>query len=240
MYQNKDMKKIISNMYYDFMFSKKTRIQYYKSVFVLILCFITFVLGYKTRDNKIESLYSDIAVYQIKESSLKNTIDTLNTDLQKYYEMLEDGSYYRFVAFKESGILIPEKVEYDDLSMMHHLAIKYDIPHRYLYRLINKESRYNYNAISPVGAKGYMQMMPATFSGMMKKYRANNPSIIHLPHRQQNLILGTYYLSVLYKKYKRWDLALAAYNAGPGNVDKYGGVPPFNETKNYVKYILKK
>jgi soluble lytic murein transglycosylase-like protein len=55
---------------------------------------------------------------------------------------------------------------------------------------------------------------------------------------RQNLEGGARYLAAQYRKFGSWRLALAAYNAGPQAVEKYGGVPPFNETRNYVKMIL--
>jgi hypothetical protein len=73
-----------------------------------------------------------------------------------------------------------------------------------------------------------MQLMPDT----AKKLKVNplNPN--------ENIMGGVHYLADLYKKYGSWELALAAYNAGPGNVDKHGGIPHFSETRNYLKSIL--
>lgn len=93
----------------------------------------------------------------------------------------------------------------------------------------NQESGFNQNAVSGAGAIGVFQLMPATAAGL-----GVDPNSL-----QGNIDGGVSYLAQLLNQYGgNQTLALAAYNAGPGNVAKYGGVPPFPETQNYVASIL--
>lgn len=100
--------------------------------------------------------------------------------------------------------------------------------------LIHQESRGNRNAVSPKGARGIAQVMPDT---------ARNPGFGIKPLQndsdEEQRRFANDYMDAMLKRYNgNLNLALAAYNAGPGNVDKYGGVPPFKETQNYVKKIV--
>jgi len=111
-------------------------------------------------------------------------------------------------------------------------AEKYGIPPELFFALITQESAWNHKAISRAGAIGLTQVMPFNIEAM--GYNINE--FINSPESQ--LEAGARYLSAQYKRFGRWDFALAAYNAGPGAVRKYGGVPPYKETMNYVKRIL--
>lgn len=96
-------------------------------------------------------------------------------------------------------------------------------------QLIQKESGWNPQARSEAGAQGLGQLMPPTARGL----GVSNPL-----DPVQNLTGSARYLSQQLKRFGSYDKALAAYNAGPGNVERYGGIPPFKETQNYVKTIL--
>ena len=91
-----------------------------------------------------------------------------------------------------------------------------------------QESRYNQAAISPKGARGVMQLMPAT--AITLGVDAND--------LRGNIDGGVAYLAQQMRRYGDLRLALAAYNAGPGAVDRYGDVPPYTETQTYVRSIL--
>lgn len=107
-------------------------------------------------------------------------------------------------------------------------AAQYNLPVDVFLRLINQESGYKVDAISPKGAYGPAQLMPDTAAEL--GVDRNDP--------RQNIFGGAKYLSQLLGQFGEMPLALAAYNAGMGNVKKYGGVPPFKETQNYLKAIL--
>lgn len=114
------------------------------------------------------------------------------------------------------------------LAMAKDAARRHGVPEDLFLRLVHQESGFNSAARSHKGAIGLAQLMPATAAKL-----GVDP---HDPF--QNLEGGALYLAQQYKKFGSWRLALAAYNAGPAAVEKHKGVPPYNETRNYVRVIL--
>lgn len=111
--------------------------------------------------------------------------------------------------------------------MARAAARKHGIPEDLFLRLVKQESGFNPKAKSHAGAIGLAQLMPGTAKSLG----------VDPKDPKQNLDGGARYLKIQYVKFKSWRLALAAYNAGPGAVLKHGGIPPYKETKNYVKRI---
>jgi hypothetical protein len=127
---------------------------------------------------------------------------------------------------------VGEPVEADGLHLLiDKMAAEYGVDARLAHALVQVESSYRPDAVSPKGAMGLMQLMPAT----ARHYDVENPF-----DPEQNLAAGLKHLRGLLDRYGRGreSLALAAYNAGEGAVSRHNGIPPFQETRNYVQRIL--
>lgn len=114
-------------------------------------------------------------------------------------------------------------------ARIFELAVKHRVSANLVKAVVAKESCFNAKAISHAGAIGLMQLMPETAQWL----KVSKPENV-----QQNLSAGVRYLAQLRKRFGSNELALAAYNAGPGNVERYKGIPPFAETENYVQDVM--
>ncbi len=146
------------------------------------------------------------------------------------------SQYNNSVRLQPPKVVTPSKwltPEYDGryrgqyLQMAKDAARRHGIPENLFLRLVQQESNWNPQAKSHKGALGLAQLMPQT--ARLLRVDPLDPA--------ENLEGGARYLKEQYRTFGTWRLALAAYNAGPGAVKKYGGVPPFRETQNYVKVI---
>jgi soluble lytic murein transglycosylase-like protein len=123
--------------------------------------------------------------------------------------------------------VVPPSEAYEDL--IQEAAATYDMDPALIRAVMQTESAFHPYAVSRAGAEGLMQLMPALADEM-----GVNDSF----DPRENIMGGARYLKRLLDYHKGdLDLALASYNAGPGNVERYGGVPPFRETRRYVKTI---
>ena len=125
---------------------------------------------------------------------------------------------------------IPQSGDRDLDLIIFRAGEREGVDPRLIHAVIQQESKYHPDAKSPVGAKGLMQLMPDT----AKRFHCDDPK-----DETCNVEAGTKYLKFLLKRFDGdVSLALAGYNAGEGSVDKYEGIPPYKETKNYVKKIV--
>ena len=137
-----------------------------------------------------------------------------------------DAAIYTAQANSSEHLTPRQKIQ-NIVSMM---SKKHGVDEKLVNAVIKQESGFNPNAKSKVGALGLMQLMPSTARGL----GVTNPM-----DPEQNVEGGVKYLKSMLNKYNgNVILALAAYNAGPGAVDKYDGVPPYKETQNYVRSVL--
>jgi len=113
-------------------------------------------------------------------------------------------------------------------NLINAASQKYALSPQLLEAVIDAESQYNPKALSCKGAQGLMQLMPQT----AWQLGVSNPF-----DPEQNIDAGARYLKLMLDKFGALELALAAYNAGPAAVERYGGIPPYQETKEYVKKI---
>ena len=168
-----------------------------------------------------------------RSAIFKSQAELIDKKLKKQYS----GSVKFTPKYKKDGEVTADasgvpayrgayKGEY--LEVAKAAARKHGVPEDLFLRLVQQESGWNPVAVSVKGATGLAQLMPDTAEHLG----------IDINDAEENLDGGARYLRMMYDKFGTWELALAAYNAGPGAVEEHDGIPPYAETENYVKAIL--
>ena len=134
-----------------------------------------------------------------------------------------------YLVFRDILRRLPRADKGKVIKLAKKYARQFGMDESLIQAVIEVESGYDSTAVSSKGAEGLMQIMPATQQdlGVTNSFDAD-----------QNVRAGVSYLCQMYKRFGSVSLALAAYNAGPGNVEKHNGIPPYTETRQYVKKVL--
>lgn len=156
---------------------------------------------------------------------IKAPVSYNSTEYNKKHRSLA----YRGKAPAQTIYYVKKIIKMDVSPIILKYSKKYKVDPHLIKSVIWAESGFKTYVVSPYGAGGLMQLMPST-AGFLGARNCFNP--------EDNIAAGTKYLKMLYDKFKSTELVLAAYNAGPGNVKNYGGIPPFKETREYVYKVL--
>lgn len=136
----------------------------------------------------------------------------------------------RYMLYLRASRKAPSVYIKDYEATILEASKRFEVELHLIKAVIKAESNFDHEAVSPKGAKGLMQLMPRT---------AEDMEVGDVLNPEENILGGTRYLSVLLKRFKNDKvLALAAYNAGPDTVESYKGIPPFPETRAFVKRVM--
>ncbi len=176
-----------------------------------------------------DALAEKVQVYRKPDGTLLFTNRPSSQVREPGMRLLETRVYGdEHYARKPTALTAQRRDAYDDV--IADAASRWRVDFALVKAVVHAESAFDKDAVSVAGARGLMQLMPATASML-------NVEDIHDP--RDNINGGARYLRMMLDKFKgNVRNALAAYNAGPANVQKYGGIPPFAETKNYVSRVV--
>ncbi len=186
----------------------------------------------------VSSSFASLLQEFVQSQNPDTSIGQFENELNTLGQVFRSNQYYiqHPIAEKRDAQTIHGTASSTELNpgssieqIVQRAADTYKLPSKLIKAIIRHESNFNARAVSNAGASGLMQLMPATARGL---------GVTDILDPEQNVMAGAKYLRNMLDKYKgNVKLALAAYNAGPGNVDKYGGIPPFKETQNYVRKV---
>lgn len=164
--------------------------------------------------------------YTVKQDGSLCITDMPTSSRYKPYKFERSINYIRnaVIGFRQAH---KNKGEVD--SIVSGYCNRYNVAKSLVMAVIDVESGFNANAVSPAGAQGLMQIMPSTGRDLQLDAPFDPDS---------NIDAGVRYLKFLLDRFSDTRLAVAAYNAGPNAVEKYGGIPPYPETRDYVQKVL--
>lgn len=174
------------------------------------------------RQNRADK--SDLQVISIPKDSNQNKMKTSEPPVMVWeFESFDKKTNYE-KSYIHKDIVVPNDIK----AIVKEISLDFGLDPKFVLAVIEVESGFNPSAVSPAGAIGLMQLMPETANGL-----GVDPWDV-----RQNIYGGIKYLRFQLDRFNSAELALAAYNAGPGAVIKYGGIPPYKETIFYVDIVM--
>lgn len=172
------------------------------------------------------------SVAKVQQTPKTQTTETAKTSETKdFQEVLDNAIATSKISSPKTEANKPTKCEPQEIEgLIEKYSKKNGLDSNLVKAVILQESGFNPDATSKCGAMGLMQLMPNTARGL---------GVVDAYNPEENIRGGAQYLKSMLTRFNNDPkLALAAYNAGPGAVDKFGGIPPYRETQNYVKNVM--
>jgi hypothetical protein len=185
------------------------------------------ILAFNSPVNHVGIYVGDGKMIEAPRPGLNVRITEVTETPTAIRRIIPEGGGTTVGAMSGTTSAVPPGTPYGDLFQA--AAAKYGVDAKLLVAVARQESGFNAKAVSPAGAQGLMQLMPGTAAGLGVKNSFDPAEAIDG---------ATRLLKSLIAEFGRTDLALAAYNAGPGAVHRYDGIPPYPETQNYVRSIM--